>query len=139
MARSQCPPRTSLQEIARQLLAYEAAAADRARGSETYRVWEKLRGPLEKLIGANGFRALLARALALARAEVPALLALQIKADGSLQGLNELQAEADPDAIADSEVALVSELLGLLVTFIGSGLTLRLLHDIWPSIVDPSF
>ena len=128
-----------LREIARRLLAYESAAGTSEKNSETYRVWAKLRTPLEKLIGVNGFRSLTARARALASAEVPALDRLEVEEDGSLQGLDEIQSQADPDAIAAGEVALVSQLLALLVTFIGSALTLALLRDIWPDLDCPDF
>ena len=128
-----------LREIARRLLECESAAGTGEKNSETYRVWAKLRPPLEKLIGVNGFRSLTARARALASAEVPALHTLEIEADGSLQGLNEIHLQAGSDAIAAGEVALVSQLLALLVTFIGSALTLALLRDIWPDLDCPDF
>ena len=65
--------------------------------------------------------------------------ALHIEADGSLDGLGKLEMKPDPREIAEGEVALVSQLLGLLVTFIGPALTLRLLHDIWPNMNDVEF
>ena len=100
---------------------------------------EKLRGPLGKLMGVGGFRSLLARSLALAGAEVPWLGTLQIKADGSLEGLNESEVKLDWSATAEGEVVLVAQLLGLLVTFIGAGLTQRLLHDVWPELDELNF
>jgi len=125
-------------EFARRLLAYEAGSgkpAD-AKVSPAFRVCEKLRGPLGKLLGVGGFRSLLSRALALAGAEVPWLRALHIKADGSLEGLDELEAKLDSRAVAEGEVVLAAQLLGLLVTFIGAALTQRLLQDIWPTMDD---
>ncbi len=125
-------------EFARRLLAYEAASgkpAD-AKDSGVFRVCEKLREPLGKLLGVGGFRSLLSRALALAGAEVPWLRALHIKADGSLEGPDELEAKLDSRAVAEGEVALAAQLLGLLVTFIGPALTQRLLQDIWPTMDD---
>ncbi|MBA2585380.1 MAG: hypothetical protein H0U99_02730 [Chthoniobacterales bacterium] len=122
-------------EFARLLLAYEVASdkpAD-AKDSVAFRVCEKLRGPLGKLMGVDGFRSLLSRALALACGEVPWLCSLEIKADGSLVGLDELEAKRDSRAVAEGEAILAGQLLGLLVIFIGPALTLRLLHDIWPS------
>ena len=35
-------------------------------------------------------------------------------------------------AVIEGEASLVGQLLGLLVIFIGSALTLQLIHDIWP-------
>ncbi len=122
------------QEFARLLLAYEVASSKPAgaEASPAFRVCEKLRGPLGKLIGVDGFRSLLSRALALTCGQVLWLCALQIKADGSLEGLDELEAELAPRAITEGEVVLVGQLLGLLVIFIGPALTLGLLREIWP-------
>ncbi len=99
------------------------------------RVSEKLRRALSTLAGASGFRSLLTRALSLARAEEPALSAVQIKPDGSLEGLDQL---ADRDQSADAGVILIATLLGLLVVFIGESLTLKFVCDVWPdfSVID---
>lgn len=120
--------------FARQLLAYEAVSRKSAgaNDSATFRLCEKLRGPLGKLMGVDGFRSLLSRALALASAQVPWLGALKIKADGSLEGLDELEEKVDLHGISEGEVILVGQLLALLVIFIGPALTLGLLHEIWP-------
>lgn len=130
-----------LKQLARRLLAHEAASGkpSAARNSAAFHVCEKLRGPLGKLLGNDGFRALLSRALALAGAEIPWLLALQIKADGSVEGLDELEENFKTRAVAEGEVVLVAQLLGLLAIFIGEELTLRLLHDIWPHTNDLNF
>jgi len=97
-------------------------------------VVEKLRPKLATLIGDAGFRALLSRALARARAEVPSLRAVQVRADGSLGGLAEIEAQADPREIAEGRVALLEQLLGMLVAFIGEDLTLRLAQEVWPKL-----
>jgi hypothetical protein len=125
-------------EIARQLLAFEATLrhSTDANESAAFRVCEKLRGLLGKLMGVGGFRTLQSRALVLACAEFPWLRPLEIKEDGALDGLGELEVGLDPRSVAAGEVVLVSKLLGLLVTFIGPTLTLRLLHDIWPQLHD---
>lgn len=77
-------------ELARRLVALEAVRDEPpvAGGSEAVRVCEKLRLPLSKLVGVAGFRSLLSRALAIAKAEVPLLIAVQVRADGSLEGLD---------------------------------------------------
>jgi hypothetical protein len=93
---------------------------------------EKLRPHLSTLMGNGGFRALLSRALVLANAEVPWLRAVRVKADGSLEGLDELQAQVAPEEVAEGRMVLLAQLLGLLVTFIGERLTLRLMQDVWP-------
>ena len=127
-----------LNGFARQLLAAEAASRNPAdaKDSEAFRACEKLRGPLGILIGVGGFRSLLSRALALAGEDAPMLRALHIRADGSLEGL---ETDLDPREAAAAEVVLMAQITGLLVTFIGSALTLQLLRDIWPKISDPNF
>ena len=79
-------------DLAQRLIAYEGAAGNTSEPMElaAFRVCETLRQPVCALAGVDGFRALLSRALALARAEAPILSALQVAADGSLQGLDEL-------------------------------------------------
>jgi len=97
-------------------------------------VCEKLRPQLATLMGNTGFRALLSRALTLAHAEVPWLRAVQIKTDGSLDGLGESEAQMDSDLLSKGGVALASNLLGLLAAFIGESLTLRLVLEVWPKL-----
>ena len=130
-----------LKEYARRLLAHDGTL-DRSAGtdeSKGFRVCEKLRRPLSKLTGVGGFSSLLSRALTLASAEIPWLRKLGIKSDGSLEGLEELVTIIDARQMAEGEVALVSQLLGLLITFIGPALTLQLLRDIWPKMNDSEF
>ncbi|MDB6015663.1 MAG: hypothetical protein JWR19_152 [Pedosphaera sp.] len=130
-----------LKEFARRLLVYEAATGTSAGGGESaaFRVCEKMREPLGKLMGVGGFRMLLSRALTLAGAEIPWLRELQVKADGALGGLDKCEAKLDARATAAGEIVLVAYLLGLLTTFIGPALTLRLLQDIWPKLDDLNF
>jgi len=126
-------PPVSLQ-LARRLLTYEAAVGKNSKSteSEAFRVCEKLRQPLCSLAGVAGFRSLLSRALALARAEAPSLSAVQVGADGSLKGLDELGLQNDKDLSKAGGAILIAQLLGLLLTFIGEGITLRLVQDVWP-------
>ena len=81
-------------------------------------------------MGAAGFRALISRALVLASSEVAWLSVLQVKADGSFEGLNKLEAQANPEEISNAGIVLLARLLGLLITFIGDELTLHLLHNV---------
>ena len=127
----------SLQEsrnLAQRLLAYEAVGDENSAPSESAasRVCAKLRGPLITLAGVAGFRSLLSRALTLARAEVPSLSAVQVAADGSLRGLDELVSQTDKEHARDGGAILIAQLVGLLLTFIGEGLTIRLVQDVWP-------
>ncbi len=123
-------------EYARRLLAYETAEGktNAVKARAAFRVCEKLRESFGRLMGVDSYRALLSRALASAGSEVPGLQALQITMDGSLVGWDKLAAKPNPRAMAGGEVVLVSHLLGLFSTFIGTALIHRLLHDIWPEI-----
>ncbi|HET9309245.1 MAG TPA: hypothetical protein VFO46_24745 [Candidatus Sulfotelmatobacter sp.] len=127
----------SLQEsrnLAQRLLAYEAVGDENSAPSESAasRVCAKLRGPLITLAGVAGFRSLLSRALTLARAEVPSLSAVQVAADGSLRGLDELVSQTDKEHAREGGAILIAQFVGLLLTFIGEGLTIRLVQDVWP-------
>ena len=121
-------------DLALRLLAYESAAGKTSEPTEfaAFRVCERLRQPLITLTGVAGFRSLLSRALTLARAEAPSLSVVQVAADGSLKGLDELEPQIDKEQARDEGAILIAQLLGLLLTFIGEGLTLRLVQDVWP-------
>ncbi len=115
-------------DVAQRLLSLESAAESRS-NANTYTaliVSEKLRRRLSTLAGTAGFRSLLMRALTLAKREAQVLDGVQVKEDGSLEGLNGEEAEAG--------AVLIAHLVGLLETFIGESLTLRLLNDIWPDL-----
>ena len=120
--------------LARRLLAYEAAAGGNSEPTESAasRVCAKLRLPLCSLAGVAGFRSLLSRALALARAEAPCLSVVQVGADGSLKGLDDLEPHSDKDLSKTGGAILIAQLLGLLLTFVGEGITLRLVQNVWP-------
>jgi hypothetical protein len=120
--------------LAQRLLTYEAVAGENSEPAEStaFRVCAKLRRPLITLAGVAGFRSLLSRALTLARAEAPSLSAVQVAADGSLKGLDELEPQIGKEKARDDGAILIAQLLGLLLTFIGEGVTFRLVQDVWP-------
>ena len=126
------PPQT--RDLAQRLLAYENDAGETSNPREfpAFRVCEKLRQPIIALAGVAGFRSLLSRALTLATAEAPSLSAVQVTEDGSLKGLDELEPQIDKGQARDGGAMLIAQLIGLLLTFIGEGLTLRLVQDVWP-------
>jgi hypothetical protein len=125
----------NMRDLAKRLVAHEAMGKRPfERSARTFvGVIEKVRGPLVALTGVAGFRSLLSRALALANAEVRWLRAVHVKTDGALECPAEI-AQLDKEEIANGEVALLAQLLGLLVTFIGEALTARLLEDVWPGV-----
>jgi len=127
-----------VKQLAHRLIEFETGTATAAsvgdHKSTAFRVCEKLRPPLSRLAGVAGFRSLLSRALALASGEVRWLKAIHIGADGLLEGLNDTQAQLSQQTIDEGEVLLVAHLIGLLVTFIGEGLTMHLLLEAWPDV-----
>lgn len=115
------------QEIANRLLIYEAGEQDSSGANAPAAVQEvcqKLGRPLSKLVGEMGSRALLARALTLAKRDAEVLSPVKVTDDGALEGLSN---EAE-----DASTVLVGHLIQMVVTFLGEALTLRLLHDVWP-------
>jgi hypothetical protein len=119
----------AIRELARRLIALEAPRDARRTegGSEVARVCEKLRMPLARFAGVAGYRSLISRAMAIAKAEDPALDPVQVGLDGSLEGFDEVGQRA-----ADAGAAVLVHLLSLLVTFIGESSTLCLVRDAWP-------
>ena len=124
-----------MRDLARTLVALEATNQT-ASGSDLHeaaRVSEKLRISLTRFAGADGFTALSRRALALARADVPSLQAVTVKADGRLEGFVEFAAQTS-NRETDGGIAIITRLLELLVTFIGEALTLQLVREAWPDL-----
>jgi hypothetical protein len=125
-----------MRDLAQRLLSYEATVDNTSEPVETttLRVYQKLRQSLSELAGSAGFQALASRALTLARSEVSSLSAVQVGADGNLEGLSSIEPsmKVGQDRVHEGEVILISRLLGLLFIFLGEALTLSLLRDAWP-------
>src|SRR5512140_3243093 len=119
-------PSPSMRDLARRLRAVSRTDAD-PQVDETAVVIEKLRIPLTRFAGAEGFASLLRRALMLARADVSSLQSVKVGADGRLEGVEQLAAKTGVGATgagAEAVAAVAEHLLELLVTFIGERLTL---------------
>ena len=112
----------------------QASGAPEADRAAAFPVTDTLRPYLVTLMGKSGVRALLARALVLATAEVSWLRAVHVNADGEFEGLAAFGALLDPMDFLEGRVVLLAQLLGLLVAFIGPGLTSRLVGEFWPQI-----
>jgi hypothetical protein len=126
-------PSRSIQVLARRVLVVEAASkrANEAHLHEAVRVCEKLKTSLTRFAGADGFASLMRRTLAMARVDVPSLSHVTLKPDCSMEGLETLAAQ-DPHRGVEAGTAIIAHLLGLLITFIGQPLTLRLVQESWP-------
>lgn len=124
----------SMRGLALKLLSVEAAnqTAVGERIHEGVRVCEKLQIVVTRFAGSDGFASLLRRSLALARAEVPALQNVELKPDAFLEGCGQVveAANGGPDGV----VAIIAHLLGLLETFVGEPLTIRLVREAWPDV-----
>lgn len=124
--------------LAHRLLAHEAGMAhdsgDTAASGSA--VCQKLLAEIEQFIGHDGFKALLARALHMARVEFPFLAEVQIgeSDEGWLIGLSENIATRDATEVSDSIAAVLGGFIDLLGTFIGHDLTLRMIHRRWPEV-----
>jgi len=125
------PPQKT-RELAHSLIAREEDATTASLQTEpaTVRVYERLRQQLGAPVGADGFRSLASRALALAKAESPRLSAVQVKANGGLCGLGEIESQSEAGEDGDAGVTLIAQLLGLFLNFLGEATTLRLIEDL---------
>lgn len=125
-----------MRDFAERLIAHEAKGRKPSNPKKAagFHVCETLRPHLSMMMGNAGFRALLVRALTLATVQVPWLSAIQVKTNGALEGLEPLQVQLAPEEIHEGRVALLAQLLGLLVAFIGESLTVRLLREVWPQM-----
>lgn len=128
-----CP---GVRDLAHRLLTYEAGAGKASDPLEppAIRVYEKLRQSLGEFVGVAGFYSLATRALTLSRPEAPSLSAVRVAADGSIQGLGEIDTQIDmnKDPAGEGGIILIARLLGLLRIFLGEALTLSLLRNVWP-------
>ena len=115
-----------MRALAQQLLILEGRLQGVAEDptDEGARVFERLRVALTRFAGSDGVASLVRRALALASADDSALQQVSMRANGSLEGLEQVSGNA--------VIAIVAQFLGLLTTFIGEPLTLRLVRDAWP-------
>ncbi len=124
-----------IQNLARHLVAFEAPRdnASEAHEDVAVEVIAELRLRLIRLAGVDGFRSLLSRALAMAKAQSPSLHLAHVRADGSLEGFDGIEQSGETRATEQAGILLVACLLELMVTFIGEPLTLRLVRDGWPN------
>ena len=123
-----------LRRLAERLLGYEADAGEAGAevAAAAFRVGKKFRNALAPILGSSGFRTLLMRALTLARSEAPELMAVHVRADGSLEGSIKPGLQSGAGQVAEGEVILIGRLVGLLVDFIGEELVMSLMFEAWP-------
>jgi len=127
--------------LARRLLAIELSRARKSSASPAEvpvppaaRVCDKLRAVLITFAGVAGFRSLLTRALTLAAARAPELKGVTANPDASLAGLEGVIGGKKKAAAQEWEEVLVTQLLDLLVTFVGEGLMHQMVRQAWPDL-----
>ena len=118
-------PTPELLQYVSRLIAHESAG----KSTVPFRVGEKLRHPLCKLIGTQGYRSVMDRAIAATRHHTPFFAAFRTAPDGSLvvPALT-----ADPSATAEAETLLVAQFFALLSSFVGHGVLLAVVGTVWP-------
>lgn len=121
-------------DLVQRLLALEAGANLPPDVLTVLRAYEKLRVNIAKMVGVAGFQVLIARALTLAKVEFPWLTSVEVEASGSLGGFEDAAMRQSAAEATQGGTALLSQVLELLMTFIGEALTLQLLHNIWSDI-----
>ena len=131
-----------MRRLGKQLLERELGSADDIHQPDTAaltaaaeRATQRLAEPLGRLLGVEGYRGLLRRAVHVARIESPLLRELPLaEPAGGLDGLHAAVGDADPAAARDALTAVLAHLVWLLVTFIGENLTRRTVRDAWPDM-----
>jgi hypothetical protein len=93
---------------------------------------------LTQLVGAEGYRALVERALQLAASDFPWLAEVHPASDepGRLLGLDKVIRRAAPDAGIEALAATLGAVLWLLLGLIGEDLTQHVLDQAWPWVAD---
>lgn len=129
-------------DLGRRLLEHEAGGGKRPRdlAEAAERVFRKMHDGLIELIGLDGYRVLVARAIHLAKADWPLLRAVRagqpelgLAERYRLDGLCESLEDQDERVAASALSALIGSFIWLLATLIGQGMALRLLRRIWPA------
>lgn len=127
------PPAT---DAADRLLAFETGGEHKGvdAGALASRIHAKLRLHLAPVIGDMGFDALFARAVKLAKPDMPALRDVDTSSDANtaVEQLCATLRQAVPGEGQGAVSAVVSTFVNLLSTFIGEGLTWKLLRNAWP-------
>jgi hypothetical protein len=94
----------------------------------------RLHARLDPLIGAGGFRALLARALHLAAKEFPWLDAIRVEERPAcdLKGVREAVRGQEASSVNEAFALALANIIWLLVTFIGQDIAFGLIQEVWP-------
>ena len=97
------------------------------------RLCERFAQQLIPIIGQAGVAAICSRSLHLVQRQFPSIASITTQGDGPFAGVQMTLQELDPSMAADTAVALLTTASQLLDSFIGEGLTTRLLRGAWPT------
>ena len=130
------PGRANGRDLAKRILAQEAGNLRTPQDvlAAAVAVCRKLYLEIGQFVGTEGFRALFARALHLARAEFSFLEAVQVgecSDDEYLVGMADVVSQRDTEEITEAIAAVLGGFFDLLSTFIGDDLALRMIHRRW--------
>lgn len=84
------------------------------------------------MTGKTGYEALLSRALALAKSDFARLESVTVKGGDCVEGFANIEPRLNDQEFVEGETLIIGHLLGLLRTFLGETLVLRLVRDLWP-------
>jgi hypothetical protein len=119
-------------ELARLLLAHEAATDDEHAAEVAGRVYDRLHRQISPLIGSTGMKMIWVRAARLSQVEFAWLEELT-KPVGASE-LRECLLAQDHARAAESAIFLFATFLGFLATLIGERLLLQIIRRAWPMI-----
>jgi hypothetical protein len=132
------PGNPTLQKLAQRLIEHEATKTGNP--DEPVKAIEsccqRLHDRLDRLIGAGGFRALLNRALYLAKKKYAWLEGVGIEDDPGCEfkDLREAVKGKKPVTVNEACTLILANVIWLLVTFIGEDITIGLIQEAWPDV-----
>lgn len=122
-------------DLAATLLQLERGPHAPASSAAIASAFGRLHDVMSKLIGSAGYRALLARAIYVARHEHAWLDALIVAAPPfAIHQLDEQVALVGEARALEGGTVLLATLLDLFCAFIGDDLTLRQVHEVWTDV-----
>jgi hypothetical protein len=117
--------------IARRILAWEADECDPSQAHAAARAVEKLRLYLTKSLGTVTFQSLFMRAVVVAQSQSPWLWSIPVILDSPVLGFDEAAQIHDAEDARKAGLAILTQLLDALITFVGYTMVLRILQAVW--------
>jgi hypothetical protein len=126
------------EEAFRRLLAREVGSSTDAPAIAlaARRLCERFALQLTPIIGDGGVSAICSRSLHLAQRQFPSLTLIPAQGDGPFARVQESLQGLEPGVASDAAIAVLNSASNLLDSFIGEGLTTRLLRRAWPDNFD---